>query len=664
MLKLSACVIVKNEEKNIPTWLTCMKKIANEMIVVDTGSSDATVKLAKDAGAQVYDYKWNNDFSAAKNFALDQANGNWILFLDADEYFPEKMVDNVISGITQVDSNQNIDGLICPLINIDVDKGNSFISEIQSLRIFRHQPTLRFQGNVHEFLTRTNGPLRIAKITGDVEIYHTGYSSSIIRQKLERNLSLLQEDIRINGEKPVHYPYLADCYYGLKNYEKAIEYAKRSIAENVVAVGQESTIYRRLIDSLALSGRQPTEILPVVESAIDKFPLMPEFVWNKGELFFQEKKYVDAERVLKKSLLLAQEQQEKIAGEVTFKGQLNLVYCRLGEISVLKNDISQALEFFVKSLQCYRYNTLVLQKLYQQLHNQDPVEVIALFKTLYNDSKRDMLFLVQALQEWANSKVYIYYAQKLNMKYHVGQEDVSAKALLAAEKYGKAIDYTAKKLQENYIFMIIAIVCQYDENKYKTAQCFLPETYCRILNKCMGSEVILNQDEQQIYDEIKDKIRVTGNKLAVLLNDSKLKTDNRLEVKEAFKVLLKALQKKSSAANEAKLVALFKTAEMSVVTAYELIQADWGPEDTIGACILLSAVLFKNEMEKLALQLMLYCYKENHNKEEITYAFAYMLQLYGDNIGAQKVIKAANSMTPRLVELLELCKESAGDGYN
>ena len=149
MLKISACVIVKNEEKNIPTWLACMKKIANEMIVVDTGSADATVKLAKDGGAQVYDYKWDNDFSAAKNFALDQAKGNWIIFLDADEYFPEEMADNVISAITQVDSNQNIDGLICPLINIDVDKENSFISEIQSLRIFRHQSTLRFQGNVH-----------------------------------------------------------------------------------------------------------------------------------------------------------------------------------------------------------------------------------------------------------------------------------------------------------------------------------------------------------------------------------------------------------------------------------------------------------------------------------------------------------------------------------
>ena len=88
-MKISACVIVKNEEKNIQQWLSCMKDIADEMIVVDTGSGDRTVELAKAGGARVYHFKWRNDFSAAKNYALDRATGDWIFFLDADEYFSE-----------------------------------------------------------------------------------------------------------------------------------------------------------------------------------------------------------------------------------------------------------------------------------------------------------------------------------------------------------------------------------------------------------------------------------------------------------------------------------------------------------------------------------------------------------------------------------------------
>ena len=70
MLKITACAIVKNEERNLPRWLECVKSLANEIVVVDTGSTDRTVELAESAGARVYSFAWRQDFSAAKNFAL------------------------------------------------------------------------------------------------------------------------------------------------------------------------------------------------------------------------------------------------------------------------------------------------------------------------------------------------------------------------------------------------------------------------------------------------------------------------------------------------------------------------------------------------------------------------------------------------------------------
>ena len=87
MPKISACVIVKNEEKNLPRWLDSVKRIAEEIVVVDTGSADATVTIAKAAGAKVYHFAWIDDFAAAKNFALEKATGAWVVFPDADEYF-------------------------------------------------------------------------------------------------------------------------------------------------------------------------------------------------------------------------------------------------------------------------------------------------------------------------------------------------------------------------------------------------------------------------------------------------------------------------------------------------------------------------------------------------------------------------------------------------
>ena len=76
MAKISACVIVKNEEKNLPRWLESVKRLAEEIIVVDTGSSDATVSIAEAAGAKVFHFPWIDDFAAAKNFALEQASGD------------------------------------------------------------------------------------------------------------------------------------------------------------------------------------------------------------------------------------------------------------------------------------------------------------------------------------------------------------------------------------------------------------------------------------------------------------------------------------------------------------------------------------------------------------------------------------------------------------
>ena len=86
-MKLAACVITKNEADTIGKCLTSLQDIVDEIIVVDTGSTDDTVAIAEQHNAKVYFYEWKNDFASAKNFALDQTAADWIIFLDADFYF-------------------------------------------------------------------------------------------------------------------------------------------------------------------------------------------------------------------------------------------------------------------------------------------------------------------------------------------------------------------------------------------------------------------------------------------------------------------------------------------------------------------------------------------------------------------------------------------------
>lgn len=79
-MNISLCVICKNEEKNIQKCLEGLKTIVNEMVVIDTGSTDRTIEIAEKLGASVYQYDWDNNFSNAKNYALDIAKGEWIVF--------------------------------------------------------------------------------------------------------------------------------------------------------------------------------------------------------------------------------------------------------------------------------------------------------------------------------------------------------------------------------------------------------------------------------------------------------------------------------------------------------------------------------------------------------------------------------------------------------
>ena len=127
MLKISACAIVKNEEANLPRWLICAKALADEMVIVDTGSTDRTVELAREAGASVYSFEWRKDFAAAKNFALRKGKGDWIVFLDADEYFSEEDIPKVREHIQRLDRDQNVGGFICPWVNIDKERGVVFL---------------------------------------------------------------------------------------------------------------------------------------------------------------------------------------------------------------------------------------------------------------------------------------------------------------------------------------------------------------------------------------------------------------------------------------------------------------------------------------------------------------------------------------------------------
>ena len=401
MLKISACAIVKNEEGNLPRWLACAKELADEMVVVDTGSTDRTAELAREAGASVYSFEWRKDFAAAKNFALRKAKGDWIVFLDADEYFSEEDIPKVREHIQRLDRERTVGGFICPLFNIDADRGGVILFTTVQLRVFRRHPDIRYHGAVHEMLRFVGKQWRTATVE-DVRIWHTGYSSGAMRKKFERDIEILLEEQNRRGEIWSDAYYLADCCYGLARYDEAMRWARKAIDSGKVLVGLEKRPYDVLIGAMVSLNRPAAEISEVVREALIKFPDTVEYKANEGVAFWQEKDYARAEKVFEAALPMAAEGSGHIRAAV-------LGY--LADIAYRRGDAAKAMDYEAESLKEERFYEPALSLLCRMISALPPADVIQFLNTIY-DASADADFLIRILAKIGLHEVCLYYEKK------------------------------------------------------------------------------------------------------------------------------------------------------------------------------------------------------------------------------------------------------------
>ena len=411
-MKLSACVIVKNEEENIGTWLSSMKKLADEMIVVDTGSTDRTVEMAKAAGARVFHHAWQNDFAAAKNCALEKAKGDWILFLDADEYFSPQTIAKVRPLLLEVEkSTKPIVGVICRLVNIDKDQGNRFTGAIFQLRIFRNSPDLRYEGKIHEHVVDAHRAEHEMFVTPELVIFHTGYSQHIVRKKLERNLEFLRQKEETEGESVDDALHYMDCYYGLGDFAKAVEYARKAIASKIVYMGREGAEYWGLVRALLAQKRPKEELVPVLQEAMEKYPDLAEFPMEFGLLAWEERDYLLAEKMFRRGMACREKAPTSLRADNSLQ-MFPFVCLSLGKIESMKGRPAEAFDYFLRAVKEYPYDTRIFLALYDALAGQKPADVIALLDTLY-DKERDAPFITAALAMRELTHVALYYARFL-----------------------------------------------------------------------------------------------------------------------------------------------------------------------------------------------------------------------------------------------------------
>jgi tetratricopeptide (TPR) repeat protein len=204
MSTLSAALIVRDEAEFIEDCLRSIECYVDQIVLVDTGSVDDTIDIARQFPVDLHHFRWCNDFSAARNFALDQAKSDWILYIDADERFdvPDDVsLSNLLADRSKVGWRLRLH----PRIDW---------TAYAELRLFRNNPQIRFQGVIHERIHPTLEAFGRANglDVGDcaINLYHVGYEADQ-RPKNPRNIPLLREYLSRDPDRLYCWWHLGEC---------------------------------------------------------------------------------------------------------------------------------------------------------------------------------------------------------------------------------------------------------------------------------------------------------------------------------------------------------------------------------------------------------------------------------------------------------------------
>lgn len=284
---ISACAIMKNEISHVEAWLNNVRVFAQEIIVVDTGSTDGTNEfLAKQFDAKLISYEWQHDFAQAKNVALQEATGDWLVFTDADECFYHPK--NIIEYLRQLDKQYaDMDVIFCPIDNIDADNNNEIINSDVVPRIIRNHVGIKYMGAVHEQLTKGREPWQDIKyVVADrnLAIRHTGYSTKVIPFKYQRNYEILQQVMKKSNKPEMYYGFLSESLLGLEKYQEALEYAILAMESPYQPTIQKERFAQVAIESMDNLGLAISDIFSQQQAEAICQTILKRNKWHLGTL--------------------------------------------------------------------------------------------------------------------------------------------------------------------------------------------------------------------------------------------------------------------------------------------------------------------------------------------------------------------------------------------
>jgi glycosyltransferase involved in cell wall biosynthesis len=305
--RLACCMIAKNEAEFIVGAIESVKGLADEIIVVDTGSTDDTVALARGAGARVEFFPWIGDFSAARNASIGYATADWILCLDADERLQKASYSAVRAVMEEAGDPHRV---VCVRI-LNYTREGKFMSDGFSGRLFQNVPTMRFFGRVHEEVggdrTDVSTDYRL-----DVTFDHFGADPGVMREKSKdaRNIELLEARLKEKPDDLLTWFYLGSQHSiggrsdaAMRAFGRVVDLFERNpaaygmVIRNLPVPFSYVGYVRGLIES-----NRAAQALEIGNRGLARFPDNPDLWYHTAFAYIQLHNYGDARRYLEKAL--------------------------------------------------------------------------------------------------------------------------------------------------------------------------------------------------------------------------------------------------------------------------------------------------------------------------------------------------------------------------
>ncbi|WP_227995112.1 glycosyltransferase family 2 protein [Oceanobacillus sp. CFH 90083] len=302
---ITLCMIVKNEDAFLEKCLSSVQDFVDEIIIVDTGSTDQTILIANQFHAKVYHYLWDDHFANARNTGLAKATGEWILWLDADECLDVQNPEGQKIALKKKTANI----LSLPITNFigeHINDSNQASYMHYQPRLFRNHCGITFIHRIHE--TLDGDPSQMTTDTLKLPILHYGYIREITIQKNKsaRNRKLLE----LEAEKAQHSPWieyhLASEYYRNHEYDQAMEYVNRSIFNFLLSGQKPPSILYKLKYDMLIQTNSLDQALPGIEKALLLYPDYVDLHFYKGLILFRQADFQDAKACFEKCLELGE----------------------------------------------------------------------------------------------------------------------------------------------------------------------------------------------------------------------------------------------------------------------------------------------------------------------------------------------------------------------